>query len=98
MVDPLLWVAFVLVAGLTAFKWRERLEFARARIHVDLGRARASAIEMTMDWLAFRRDTLTFNVAFTTPDGRRHTNRCQVTTNLQPDAPTHWERAVEGAA
>lgn len=86
----------VIVLGVAAalFLTWERHDMAKARILGQLGRLHATRVELSLDWADFDRDTLTYDVVFTTPDGRRHSNRCKVSSSHMADAGVFWHRPL----
>jgi hypothetical protein len=77
--------------------WARHSE-ARARVLGALGRVHASNVKLSADWFDADRDTMTYDVEYTTRDGRRHSNRCKVAMHVGSDQGVYWERSLEGAA
>ena len=88
----------VLVIGAVAFFAWERQRFAKAQMLGELGRLHATNVVVSPDLFDFDRDTMTFDVEYTTRDGRRHANRCKVATSPGADGSVYWERNLEGAS
>ena len=87
--------ALALFLGIIAFFAWERYDFAKAQVLGELGRLHATRITLSLDWADFDRDTVTFDVAYTAPDGTRHDNHCKVHTGA---AGVYWARPLKGAA
>ena len=84
----------LLVGGIAFFAW-ERYDFAKAQVLGELGRLHASRIALSCEWADFDRDTVTFSVEYSAPDGVRHANECKVHTG---SAGVFWARPLKGAA
>jgi hypothetical protein len=82
------------VGGIAFFAW-ERYDFARAQVLGELGRLHATRIELSLNWADGDRDTVSFNVEYSTPDGKRHANECKVPTGA---GGVYWARPLKGAA
>lgn len=97
MSETLLTIGMVaLVLGAAAFFTWERHDMAKARILGQLGRLHATRIDISLDLADFDRDTLTYDVTFTTVDGRRHANRCKVSSSHLANPGVFWERPLPG--
>ena len=88
MLLPLLGIAALLGVG-AFFVW-DRHSMAVARIEGILRARHASAIQATPDWLDFHRNTLTYDVRFTAPDGVVQHRRCKVAMQNQADDNIFW--------
>lgn len=92
-------LGLVLIAGViggVAFLQWERADFAKAQVLGALGRVHASKIELSADWFDHDEGTMTYDVEYTTPDGRRHSNRCKVSTSPMAGTGVFWERPLKG--
>ena len=75
-----------------------RHDTARARVLGALGRVHATRVALTPDWFDFDWDTMTYDVEYSTPDGKRHSNRCKVAIHIGSDQGIYWEKSLQGAA
>lgn len=87
--------ALVAVVGGLAFLAWERYDFARAQVLGELGRVHATRIELSLNLADGDRDTVSFSVEYSTPDGKRHANACKVPTG---PGGVYWARPLKGAA
>lgn len=88
----------VLGVAVAVFLNWERHDMAKAQVLGQLRRLHATQVSIELDLADFDRDTLTYDVTFTTPDGRRHSNRCKVSTSYRADGSVFWERKLPDAA
>lgn len=82
------------VGGLGFFAWEQR-DFAKAQIAGELLRLHATRIEIAEVWADSSRESLAYDVEYTTPDGVRHANSCRV---LKSTAGVAWAKPLTGAA
>lgn len=88
----MLWPIFAVAAAivLASVMHRQRHGMALARVRDELQRARATDIVIRPQWLDFDRDTLTYDVQYTAPDGARRTNRCKVPISPLAEHTVYW--------
>ena len=98
MRSPEVAILTVLAIIVVAIGYWALARMAGAAIVRSLARVRATNIEMRLRWLDWDRDTLTWDVTYSTPDGRHHANRCKVAVGLFADRQAYWVRDLEGAA
>ncbi|MCC7003370.1 MAG: hypothetical protein IT357_14530 [Gemmatimonadaceae bacterium] len=90
-------VGLAAAVGVVGFLQWERADFAKAQVLGALGRVHATKIELSADWFDHDEGTMTYDVEYTTPDGRRHSNRCKVATGPAAGTGVFWERPLKGA-
>ena len=91
MLLPLLGTAAMfVVAG--ALMW-DRHRMAVATIEGELRRRHPREVRVRLVWADADRDTLTYDVAYTDAAGRRHGNRCKVSS--YDDGRVYWERPLK---
>ena len=90
MLLPLLGTAVLLAVG-GALTW-DRHRMAVATIEGELRRHHPRDVRVRLVWADADRDTLTYDVTYTDATGRRHSNRCKVSTS--EDGTVYWERPL----
>jgi hypothetical protein len=85
------------ISALALIAWT-RHNTARAQVLDALERIQATRAVLRPDWLDLDRGTMTYDVEYSTPDGRRHSNRCKVAIQVGSDHAVYWERSLQGTA
>lgn len=87
-------LGLITAAGVWAFFTWERHDMAKAHIHADLKRARATPISIKADWMDMDRDTLTYDVVYTDARGERVHNSCKVGIHQGVIGDVYWHTPV----